>query len=170
MDKQLNEKINIYMTQFKASVMNKIRQHNFIEKGKMSDILEYVNEYEKLVLTKEDLTNKKRTKIAIHPIHRCNAKRANGEQCTRKKKDEYDFCGTHTKGIPNGSIQVELSSQNIRKLEVVVQDINGIAYYIDQENNVYRTEDILSNKQNPEIIAKYVKLESGNFQIEKYMV
>jgi hypothetical protein len=170
MDKQINEKIHTYIGNFKDSIMNKIRELDFHEKIKMNEILETVNEYEKLTINKDDLSNKKRVKIAISPIHRCNANRANGEQCTRKKKDGFDFCGTHTKGIPNGSVQIDRNIQNVRKVEVVVQDIHGIAYYIDQNNNIYRTEDILSNKENPQIIAKYMKKEDDTFYIQNYLV
>jgi hypothetical protein len=44
-----------------------------------------------------------------------------------------------------------------QKVEVCAQDIQGIVYYIDKNNNVYQAEDIISNKINPKIIAKYVK-------------
>ena len=44
-----------------------------------------------------------------------------------------------------------------------VQDINGIVYYIDNNNNIYKTEDILSNITNPAIIAKYKIDENGNY-------
>jgi hypothetical protein len=37
------------------------------------------------------------------------------------------------------------------------QDIKGIIYYLDKNMNVYQTEDIVSNKHNPKIIAKYIK-------------
>jgi hypothetical protein len=42
-------------------------------------------------------------------------------------------------------------------VEVWAQDIQGIVYYIDKSNNVYQAEDIVSNKINPKIIAKYLK-------------
>ena len=32
---------------------------------------------------------------------RCVGKKASGEQCTRRKKDNYDLCGTHIKGTPH---------------------------------------------------------------------
>jgi hypothetical protein len=41
------------------------------------------------------------------------------------------------------------------KLEVVAEEIFGIIYYVDKFNNVYKTEDIMEGKQNPQIIAKY---------------
>jgi hypothetical protein len=46
----------------------------------------------------------------------------------------------------------------MQKIEVWAQDIQGIIYYIDKMMNVYQAEDIVSNKQNPKIIAKYVKI------------
>jgi hypothetical protein len=45
----------------------------------------------------------------------------------------------------------------IQKIEVWAQDIQGIIYYIDKSLNVYQAEDIITNKINPKIIAKYVK-------------
>jgi hypothetical protein len=42
-------------------------------------------------------------------------------------------------------------------VEVFAEEIFGIVYYIDKFNNVYKTEDIVEGKQNPQIIAKYVK-------------
>ena len=158
MDKRINEQTYEYLIRFKDSMKDRVRELGFQEKDKVNDILEFINEYEKLEFKKDDFQNKKRVKNNIPSMHRCNAKRANGEQCTRKRKEGHEFCGTHTKGIPNGSIQVDINTQNMRKIEVVVQDINGIAYYLDQENNIYRTEDILSNKENPQVIAKYLSL------------
>ena len=45
-----------------------------------------------------------------------------------------------------------------QKIEVWAQDIQGIIYYIDKSNNVYQAEDIMANKMNPKIIAKYTKV------------
>ena len=44
------------------------------------------------------------------------------------------------------------------KVEVWAEDIKGIIYYIDKNSNVYDPEDIVSNKKNPKIIAKYTKV------------
>jgi len=41
-----------------------------------------------------------------------------------------------------------------KKVEVVAEEIFGIVYYIDNLNNVYKTEDILEGKVNPSVIAK----------------
>ena len=52
----------------------------------------------------------------------------------------------------------------MKKKEVWLQDINGILYYIDNDNNVYNNEDILNNVTNPEILYKY------NFINNKYSI
>jgi hypothetical protein len=90
---------------------------------------------------------------------RCCAKRATNEQCTRRKKDGSEYCGTHMKGTPHGIMETngEENKVNTQKIEVWAQDIQGIIYYIDKFNNVYQAEDIVLNKLNPKIIAKYVK-------------
>jgi len=44
-----------------------------------------------------------------------------------------------------------------QKVEVWAQEIHGIIYYIDKTCNVYQVEDIIANKVNPKVIAKYIK-------------
>ena len=55
-----------------------------------------------------------------------------------------------------------------KTVEVIVQDIKGIVYYVDDKNNVYNTEDIVSNKEDPRIIAKCVQDEEGNYSIPEF--
>ena len=89
---------------------------------------------------------------------RCIAKRSTGEQCTRRRKEMCDFCGTHSKNNPHGMVQVEeYDSSSSYKMEVFAVDIHGIVYFIDKDSNVYNTEDILDGKHNPGIVAKYKK-------------
>jgi S-adenosylmethionine hydrolase len=62
------------------------------------------------------------------------------------------------KGTPHGMVETgEESKPNTQKIEVWAQDIKGIIYYIDKFGNVYQAEDIVANKSNPIVIAKYVK-------------
>lgn len=160
MEKRINKKIETYVTTFKDNIRSKVSELNFDEKTKMNELLEFVYEYNRFSLLKEDLSKRKRIKNSIPSDNRCNAKRANGEQCTRRRKDDCEFCGTHSKGTPNGLIQDNENSGNIainHKMEVFAEEIKGIVYYIDNNSNVYNTEDILSEKINPRIIAKYVK-------------
>lgn len=158
MEKRLNKRIEVFVTTFKDQIKTKISDLNFEEKSKTNELMEYVYEYGRFVLSKEDLSKRKRIKNSIPCSNRCSAKRANGEQCTRRRKDTCEFCGTHAKGTPNGLIlHTEVNTNLLQKVEVFAEDIKGIVYYIDTFNNVYRTEDILEGKQNPTVIAKYVK-------------
>ena len=43
------------------------------------------------------------------------------------------------------------------KYEVYAKEINGIVYYIDDIGNAYNTEDVLTDIENPRIVAKYTK-------------
>lgn len=165
MEKRVNNKIETYVVSFKQELANKIKCVNFDDQSLQSDLLEYIFDYERLCLTKEDFVKRKRIKNAIPTLNRCSAKRANGEQCTRRRKDNCNFCGTHEKGRPHGLInQDSKPSDEIRNIEVRAQEIMGIVYYIDNYNNVYKTEDILSEKENPEIIGRYEE-SNGNYTI-----
>jgi hypothetical protein len=165
MEKRLNKKIEAYVTTFKDAIRNKIASLNFEDKEKINELIEYVYEYDRFVLIKDDLNKRKRVKNSIPCSNRCSAKRANGEQCTRRRKESCEFCGTHAKGAPNGLItNVDTESVMLQKVQVVAEEISGIVYYIDSFKNVYRTEDILEGKQNPEIIAKCIH-ENGRYTI-----
>ena len=168
MEKRLNKKIETYITNFKDEVRNKIAEINFEDKEKMNELIEFVYEYERFALIKDDLNKRKRVKNSIPCSNRCSAKRANGEQCTRRRKDDCEFCGTHSKGTPNGLMNSTDGSANVlHKVQVVAEEIGGIVYYIDSFNNVYKTEDVIEEKPNPEIIAKYV-LENGRYTIPTF--
>jgi hypothetical protein len=49
-----------------------------------------------------------------------------------------------------------------------VKDIKGINYYIDALQNVYNPEDILANKVNPSVIAKWVKVTDDVYSIPQF--
>lgn len=156
MEKRINKKIETYVTSFKDDVRNKVTELAFDDKQKMNELLEYLYDYERLSIVKDDLIKRKRIKNSIPNANRCIAKRANDEQCTRRRKEGCEFCGTHEKGTPHGLIHSNTMNETVlHKLEVVAEEIFGIIYYIDKFNNVYKTEDIMEGKQDPKIIAKY---------------
>ena len=118
-------------------------------------------------LIKDDFIKRKRSKSSIPIYLRCNATRANGEQCSRKKKDDLEYCGTHEKNRPHGEFENtdDTPEDELKKTEVYLTDINGIGYYIDENNNVYNSQDILENKQCPRKIGVY-KLVNNIYSIE----
>lgn len=171
MEKRVNATIEEYITKFKDEIRNKIIELSFDDKRKSAELVEFVYDYNRLSLQKDDFVKRKRIKNAIPVQNRCIAKRANGEQCTRRCKDASEFCGTHFKGTPHGTIQREDSPETtstiLQKIDVYAEEIMGIVYYLDKTNNVYKTEDILEGKQNPRIVAKYIK-EGTKYKIPEF--
>jgi hypothetical protein len=167
MEKRINKRFEIYISEFKDAVRNKISSMNIPEKEKMNELVEYIYEYERLTLGKDDFAKRKRVKNSIPNINRCNACRANGEQCTRRRKENSDFCGTHFKGTPHGLTLTEEESNSVMKsIEIFAEDIQGIIYYIDKYNNVYKNSDILEGIVNPKIIGSYTRNEDKTYQIK----
>ena len=150
-------------------INNKIKSHvddiiqevtSYIDKTRIDDsnkhnIVNIIANYPLLNVSVNDLQKKRRCKNSIPLYLRCNACRANGEQCSRRKRDNFEYCGTHEKNRPYGEINNGESVTNYKKVEVWAQDINGIIYYIDNSGNVYKTQDIISNKMNPSVIYRY---------------
>jgi hypothetical protein len=158
MERRINKKIEAYVTGFKEDVLSKAEQLGLSVDPNLAALVKYVYDYDRLVLNKEDFMKRKRVKNAVHLADRCCAKRASCEQCTRRKKEGFEYCGTHLKGTPHGICESGDTDKPLtHKIEVWVQDIQGIVYYIDKNYNVYQTEDIYTNKPKPKIIAKYVK-------------
>lgn len=204
MDTRINRIIANYFSDMKDQLKKQIIELNFSEKEKINELMETLIEYPRLTLSKEDFVKRKRVKNSIPVVNRCIALRANGEQCTRRRRGDCDFCGTHYKSAPNGEIAGEASESqkdnpglsqeaNNRESDTVsavttsthggknaalgklkdqvvnltVADFSGLVYYIDTYGNVYKTEDVLQNKKNPEIIAKYV-INNGVYSIPEF--
>jgi hypothetical protein len=182
MEKRLSKKIETYQVDFKNAIKkwmddtgcriisNKTANS---EIDKTNDFLMFMYDYDGFSLTKDDFQKRKRIKNVVPHFDRCVAKRANGEQCSRRKNDDSTLCGTHSKGTPHGLFLEEGKGQDgsaaeehkEMKVQVWVEDIKGIHQYIDANHNVYQSEDIISNKKNPKVIAKWKK-EDAVYSIE----
>ena len=161
METRITRKVDTYLTSFKEDVKTWFEKNEADIAGPAgkSEFLKFIFDYDALTLSKEDFTKRKRVKNTVPCQLRCCAKRANGEQCTRRRKDSDEFCGTHIKGTPYGKIVTDMSElHKPKKRDVWVQEIKGIQYFIDTEQNVYSHDDILSNKHNPSVIASYSKV------------
>ena len=160
MEKRLNNKIAEYISEFKSQIKLKSDELEITGYAQTDKVLEFIIDYNRLILTKEDFIKRKRVKNVVPFLDRCCAKRATDEQCTRRKKCGFEFCGTHTKGTPHGIVTSEDQPNAVsetKTVEVWAQDIQGIVYYIDKNGNVYQAEDVVSNKPNPQVIAKYLR-------------
>jgi hypothetical protein len=168
MDKRINKKLDSYISSFKNDIRTQADELGITSNPEVSRLLTYVYEYNRLTLGKDDFMKRKRNKLGINISERCNAKRSNGEQCTRRKKTGCEFCGTHTKGIPHGvceQVNTSHASVSSKMTEVRVQDIKGIMYFIDTNKNVYQTEDVLLEKKNPKIIGTCITNNDGEYEV-----
>ena len=187
MERRVNKRIEDYIIGLKNDVAKKLQQIvNLLEvtdastkdelmravdntKLQCNSMAGFVYNYEKLRLGKEDFMKRKRVKSVVPIYERCCAKRANGEQCTRRKKDGETYCGTHIKGTPHSIVdEVECEAPTTKnvKVDIWAQDIKGIIYYIDKTGNVYDTEDIMKIDKYPKrVIAKYHQDEAGKYSI-----
>ena len=167
MDVKVSKKIDSYLREFKLNIAKKINELGLAEAPNINTFINYIYEYENLVISTEDVTRKKRVKNTVPQFERCNAKRCSGEQCTRRRKDNEEYCGTHIKGTPHGVFLTDSSSaENYKKISVWIQEISGISYYIDNSNNVYNMEDIIKNKMNPRVIFKWMMEDNKYFIIQ----
>ena len=170
MERRLNGKLDNYIISFKTEIAKRLQtivdgldnlnsevSNVMVDdtRTKCNELAGFVYNYEKMRLNKEDFMKRKRVKSIVPIYDRCCAKRASGEQCTRRKKEGEGYCGTHIKGRPHGCVnQAEEQFVTNKKVEVWIREIKGIVYYVDANKNVYDPEDILANKINPRIIMK----------------
>jgi len=175
MEKRINQKTRTYLQQFKNDIQGALTElnNNGLRQDDVNSLLQFIYDYQPLEFTKTDFQKRKRVKNVVPYFERCCALRANGERCTRRKKDSDKFCGTHIKGTPHGVFSNDDDSVGVsqsKQVQVTAQEINGIIYYIDSIENVYKMEDVLSNKTNPGIIAKYVKNMDGSYSIPDFSI
>ena len=103
-----------------------------------------------------------RSKNEVDKQRQCRAKRADGKQCSRQRKEGKEFCGTHIKGCPHGTYK--LKEQEKEELKLSIIDYKGIAYYIDlKTGEVYSSESVMKGGEGAEVIGMY----DGSVVIEK---
>jgi len=157
MEKRINIKIREHTEHQKNELIKRVEQlEQSLSLETRRQLNSFITDLHVCQLDKTDFLKRNRVKNIIPLSDRCCAKRANSEQCTRRRKKEFNFCGTHIKGTPCGIInnEGELPNTQTHK-EIWLEDINGIMYYLDNDHNVYKAEDIMSNKINPSIQAKW---------------
>jgi hypothetical protein len=176
MEKHINAKVESHRVEFKKSIQMwfntnnaQVTVNNNNNQDITSQFLQFIFDSNSVQFQKEDFQKRKRIKNLVSDENRCIGKRASNDRCTRHRKDESLFCGTHIKGTPHGVINQEnVSLTQNKKIEVWVQEIKGINYHIDNSNNVYKAEDILSNKKQPAIIAQWSLTQDNTYQIPEF--
>jgi len=174
MEKRLTSKIEDYQRVFKDNVREWLSSQCVQVTSKTGDditgeFLRYLYDYKKLELVSDDFQRRKRVTNAIPLDCRCIAKRANGDQCTRRRKDGKTYCGTHEKGTPHGIVETDESNAlATHKVNIWAQDIRGIHYYLDKSNNVYDPSQVIRGDVNPAVIARWSKDSDGQYHIPEY--
>ena len=166
MEKRITEKHNRFVKEFKDSLSKKIIElidsKEGYDKDKLESLHQFMYDYDSSIYSSIDFEKKKRIRNVVQPSDRCKAYRANGQQCTRRHKEGHNYCGTHIKGLPHGHVDVSMQNEKKKTIKVWQEEINGITYFIDKDNNVYDTYDIMDSASSPKIIAKYKTMFDEN--------
>lgn len=182
MEKRIQQKIDEHFQTFKVSTLEWIKNEfdsSFRDEGyntkdynnskqfvqKITNLIEH---YPSITLCKEDFNKRKRTKNNIPLFDRCIAKRANGSQCTRRKKENVDYCGTHEKGQPHGIFDTNntnIVAMNSKTIVVHTINIKGINYFVDSECNIYNPKDVIDNILNPRKVGLCKKNEDNTYEL-----
>ena len=85
MEKKISTKVDNYIQSFKKDIKVYLDNEDTLSFNEKSNFLKFIYDYDNLSLDKDDFKKRKRVKSVVPLYLRCCAKRANGEQCTRKK-------------------------------------------------------------------------------------
>ncbi len=171
MEKNIKQKINSHFNNNKTIIRQWLEEGGFkvidaTNNDRTRDFMNQLNNMQPYELTKDDFKRRTRLRTIIPKHSQCRAVRLNGEQCTRKKKANCDYCGTHLKGLPKGEVEEDTTGfVETPKIEIWIEEICGIHQYIDKNGNIYSTEDIMQNIKNPRIISKWKKNEKEEYVI-----
>jgi hypothetical protein len=168
MERRINSLIADYIKKMKSDTMKYAQQLNITGNNGVQDVLQFVSDYERLELKEEHFAKRQRIKHVVAPEKRCNGRRGEGTQCTRRKQDGKEYCGTHMKTsalceLSNDDASASTSSMETsltKTLEVWSEEIKGIMYYVDVRGTIYDAEDIVCNKPSPRVLGTYNK-ETG---------
>ena len=90
----------------------------------------------------------------------CRARKQDGQRCTRRCKDESDFCGKHIKNQKYGCVQDSVKNDIISVDEIYYNDTK---YLVDEDSIVYIQKD-----DQYEIVGKQMK--SGKISFLKELI
>ncbi len=162
MNKRINKLIDKWWNEMRQNLQTQIKSSPDITGD---SIMHNLWQLPPLQLKESDYQKRQRAKNVVPLYERCIAKRANGEQCTRRRREGATFCGTHAKGTPHGTINMDSVETPLQKVNVWLEEIAGISYYIDDKGNVYNPQDVYQNKINPRKIHKYEKKDDDTYHI-----
>ena len=111
-------------------------------------------------VTKQHKRKRKKNTI-LKKNELCMARKADGFQCTRRRKEGLEFCGKHNKNLKFGRVDEDEKFTDTNKyIKTTKHKINGNDYLIDDNDLVYSI-DI----DQPNILGK--RIDGDLFLIEK---
>ena len=133
-----NQIVNIIHTE----VINKIKE---IAENENWDSEYIIQKYMSSINITPYKEIKKRERKLPSKDMQCKGRKCDFTQCTRKRKENSDFCQSHIKNLKYGRVD----DVNDEYIPMWQEDINGVTYLIDNDNMVYT-----NNSKSPELIGK----------------
>ena len=99
-----------------------------------------------------DMTQKRKRKknkqLSVGEL--CMARKADNHQCTRRRKDNSEYCGKHFNNLKYGRIDDEDKYSSDNFIKCSPETIDGKEYLVDTSTNIVYTYDF----ENPKIVGK----------------
>ena len=156
-------------------IVQKVNEHCatiFREIADTYAAVEYETLMTKYCIEPNSKSSKKTKKKLTKKGNICMAKKADGFQCTRRKKNNMEYCGKHEKKLKFGRIDDELRySDKTKYIKTKRENIEGEYYLVDEQNLVYscsKTHPLLLGKKM--FIDGESKLISTKKYIEQYKI
>ena len=133
--------------------LNGIANDKLLDKNTLYDHYLKPNKYFNEIINKVMLDKKKKPNKRILGINeQCLGRKMDFTQCTRKRKDDTNFCGSHIKNLPNGLIGDngecfnKVKKKRGRKRKDCLKAVNDDEFATTKVN--IDNEDYLINKRN----------------------
>ena len=177
LEESINQTIFKYMDEFKRHLLTQLSElkngaTSPTEFENMENMQKFICGYKTLCISIDpknlQRTSKSHLKKNAINLKKCWAKLESGCQCNRKHYSTNNFCKDHMNNTSFGCItdteKQTTANKNEKKiiLPLEIQDINGILYFKDDDQNIYDTESILSQQLRPLIIGNV-----NTFEIKK---
>jgi hypothetical protein len=157
MEKRVQDKVTSHINSIKGNLSQWV-EVNVEDERLRNGLLNLIAAQTTVELKKDDFSRRRRTTNNVPKFNRCMARLHAGTQCTRRRREGGDFCGTHVRGQPYGIFRegdAAAPTEEPAKVSVETVSIKGISYYIDDIGNVYHPQDVINGKVNPRVIASY---------------
>ena len=133
-----------------TEIIDSIATEYNLDKEKL--ISKYIGDVSDISEILDDKKKKRKKNKVLNSEELCMAKKADNNQCTRRRKPNCDYCGKHQNNLKFGRIDDEEKfNDNSKYIRTLHERIGGEDYLID-DNNILYTFD----KENPTVLGRKV--------------